>query len=291
MTLLATTPSPFGPELNGLPVEPEGPGNPAIVGFDVAGLAERIVPFPVAAGRYDKLRAVSDGVVWLEILLASELGETVIGAAEEQPKSRLLRYDLAQRRRSVEVEGLGDYAVSADGARLAYRIGESLEIGEGSDEVVSVDLDRIRVTVEPQAEWTQMYCETWRLMRDNFWRADMAGVDWAAMADRYRPLLDRIGTTDDLYDVLWELQGEMGSSHAGVLPPGAAGDPALAQGLLGTDVERTEDGTFGRCAARADRRDHGRVREFRRRPRDPGAEVLRHRDRGRHPHLGRRARR
>ena len=185
VTLLATTPSPFGPELNGRPVEPEGPRDiPAIVGLDVAGLAERIVPFPVAAGRYDKLRAVSDGVVWLEIPLASELGETVIGAVEEQPKSRLLRYDLVQRRRSVEVEGLGDYAVSADGARLAHRIGESLEIKPtGSGEVVSVDLDRIRVTVEPQAEWTQMYYETWRLMRDNFWRADMAGVDWAAMAD------------------------------------------------------------------------------------------------------------
>ena len=340
---------------------------------------------------------------------------------------------------------------------------ESLEIKPtGLDEVVSVDLDRIRVTVEPPAEWTQMYHETWRLMRDNFWRADMAGVDWAAMADRYRPLLDRIGSADDLHDVLWELQGEMGTSHAGVLPPAAGGDPALAQGLLGADVERAEDGTWriarilpgessvigarsplaapgvaaapgdlivavdgrpvdpdlgpnallagkadkpveltlrrdgadrravvvplasehaaryydlvarqraavreasggrlgylnipdmmargwaefhrdlytefrrdglivdlrdtqggdagqlvaeklarriigwncvpvrgavelpGRCTARADRSDHGRVREFRRRPRDPGAEVLRHRDRGRHPYLGRRARR
>ncbi len=244
--LLATTPSPFAPELNGRPAEPEGPGEvPATVGLDVAGLAERIVPFPVAAGRYDKLRAAKDGVVWLELPRAGELGETVIGAAEEQPESRLVRYDLAQRRRSVEVEALDDYAVSADGARLAYRTAESLEIKPtGLDEVVSVDLDRIRVTVEPPAEWTQMYHETWRLMRDNFWRADMAGVDWAAMADRYRPLLDRIGSADDLRDVLWELQGEMGSSHAGLRPPAAGGDPALAQGLLGADVERAEDGTW-----------------------------------------------
>ena len=253
--LLATTPSPFAPELTGRPVEPEGPGEvpatestdtePPPVGLDVAGLAERIVPFPVAAGRYDKLRAVRDGVVWLELPRAGELGETVIGAAGEQPESRLVRYDLAERRRSVEVDALDDYAVSGDGARLAYRSAESLEIKPtGLDEVVSVDLDRIRVTVEPPAQWTQMYHETWRLMRDNFWRADMAGVDWAAMADRYRPLLDRIGSTDDLRDVLWELQGEMGSSHAGLLPPAAGGDPALAQGLLGADVERTEDGTW-----------------------------------------------
>jgi tricorn protease len=255
VTLLATTPSPFAPELNGRPAEPEDPGKipatestdtePPPVGLDVAGLAERIVPFPVEAGRYDKLRAARDGVVWLELPRAGELSETVIGAAEEHPTSRLVRYDLAQRKRSVEVEALDDYAVSADGARLAYRIGESLETKPtGSEEVVSVDLDRIRVTVEPPAEWRQMYHEAWRLMRDNFWRADMAGVDWAAMADRYRPLLDRIGSTDDLHDVLWELQGEMGSSHAGVLPPAAGGDPALAQGLLGADVERTGDGTW-----------------------------------------------
>ena len=215
-------------------------------GLDVAGLAERIVPFPVAAGRYDKLRAVTDGVVWLELPRAGELGETVIGADEEHP-TRLIRYDLAQRKRSVEVEALDDYAVSGNGARLAYRIGESLKIkpaGEPDADALSVDLDRIQVTVEPRAEWSQMYHETWRLMRDNFWRADMAGVDWAAAGDRYRPLLDRIGSADDLHDVLWELQGEMGTSHTGIRPPGSGGDPALAQGLLGADVERAEDGTW-----------------------------------------------
>ena len=184
--------------------------------------------------------------MWLELPRAGELGETMIGANEEHP-TRLVRYDLAQRKRSVEVEALDDFAVSADGARLAYQIAESLEIkpaGEPDAEAVSVDLDRIRVTVEPMAEWRQMYHETWRLMRDNFWRADMGGVDWTAMGDRYRPLLDRIGCADDLHDVLRELQGETRTSHTGVLPPTAGGDPAMAQGLLGADVERTKDGTW-----------------------------------------------
>ncbi len=255
VTLLATTPSPFAPEPAGHPAEPEGhreapatestvTGPPA-AGLDLAGLAARIVPFPVAAGRYDKLRAVTDGVVWVELPLAGALGEAVIGADEAHP-ARLVRYDLARRRRSVEVEALDDYAVSGDGARLAYRIGESLEVmpvGD-PDEAVSVDLDRIQVTVEPPAEWRQMYHEAWRLMRDNFWRADMGGVDWAAMGDRYRPLLGRIGSADDLHDVLRELQGETRTSHTGVLPPAAGGDPELAQGLLGADVERTGDGTW-----------------------------------------------
>jgi tricorn protease len=252
--LRATAPSPFAPELTGRPAEPEHPGpaaasgpagtEPAPAGLDVAGLADRIVPFPVEAGRYDKLRAATDGVVWLELARAGELGEAMIGAVE-QPPTRLMRYNLAERKRSVEVGALDDYTVSADGAQLAYRIGESLEIkpaGGPAQEAVGVELDRIRVTVEPPAEWRQMYHETWRLMRDNFWRADMGGVDWAAMADRYRPLLDRIGSADDLHDLLRELQGETATSHTGVLPPGSGGNPSLAQGLLGADVERTEDG-------------------------------------------------
>jgi len=244
--LLATTPSPFAPQLNGRSVEPNGPAEvrATSVGLDVAGLVDRIVPFPVEAGRYEKLRAIKDGVVWLVLPLAGELGEAAIGAAEEHP-TRLVRYDLAQRSRSIEIEALDDYAVSADGNRLAYRTAETVEIKPtGLDEVVNVELDRIRVIVEPAAEWRQMYHEAWRLMRDNFERADMAGVDWPAMRERYRPLLDRIGSADDLHDVLWELHGEMGSSHAGLLPPGAGGDPALAQGLLGADVDHTEDGAW-----------------------------------------------
>jgi tricorn protease len=255
VTLLATTSSPFGPEPNGGPAEPGGtrevPGaggtgtEPPPAGLDVDGLAERIVAFPVAAGRYDRLRAVSGGVVWLELPLGGMLGEAMIGSDEEH-LTRLIRYDVAQRRRSVEVEGLDDYAVSADGAWLAYQTGESLKlkpVGGPGEEAVSVDLDRIQVTVDPPAEWTQMYHETWRLMRDNFWRADMGGVDWAAAADRYRPLLDRLGSADDLHDVLRELQGETGTSHTGVISTGSSG-PALAQGLLGADVERAQDGTW-----------------------------------------------
>src|SRR5439155_4129631 len=92
VTLLATTPSPFAPQLNGRPAEPEGPApvpatgrtetGPPAVGLDVAGLAERFVRFPVAAGRYVKLRAVRDGVVWLDLPRAAAPGEAAIGAAE-----------------------------------------------------------------------------------------------------------------------------------------------------------------------------------------------------------------
>ena len=274
VTLAETTPSPFAPELNGRPVSPErrkekdrasssadadedsdsdsGPGSDSgsesATVIDFEGIDERIVAFPVEAGGYRALQAVKGGVVWLDPPQTGELHEAVIGASDEHPKASLVRYDLEKRKRTTLVDELDGYAVSGDGAQLAYLDGGSLKIkasdSKDEDDAVNVDLDRIRISIDPAAEWGQMYDEAWRLMRDNFWRADLGGVDWPAMAERYRPLLDRIGTRDDLYDLLWELQGELGSSHAYVRIPAAGAHEALVQGLLGTDLARDEDGTW-----------------------------------------------
>jgi tricorn protease len=271
VTLAETTPSPFAPELDGRPVTSDkdkkdgkkGEGKAEKGGdagsesdsdetpptrIDFEGIAERVVPFPVEAGAYRALRTVKGGVLWLDPPQTGELREALIGASDEHPKASLVRYDLEKRKRVTVVDELDGYAVSGDGTRLAYVDGGTLRIkpcdARDDDDAVIVDLDRIRVTVDPAAEWRQMYDEAWRLMRDNFWRPDMSGVDWPAMAERYRPLLDRIGSRDEFYDVIWELQGELGSSHAYVRPVGAGAHEALAQGLLGADVERAEDGSW-----------------------------------------------
>jgi tricorn protease len=224
-------------------------GVPA-VRVDFEGLAERIVPFPIEAGWYSSLAAVKDGVVWLDHPVIGTLGEAMDDGAgsDRHHGPELVRYDLVKRKRSTIVGELSRFSVSGDGTRLAYQTGASLKVkasdAKDEEETVSVDLDRIRVTVDPAGQWRQMYDEAWRLMRDNFWRADMGGVDWAAMGERYRPLLDRIGSTDELHDLIRELHGELGTSHAYVLATGSAGDDALAQGLLGADIARGEDGAW-----------------------------------------------
>ncbi len=86
-----------------------------------------------------------------------------------------------------------------------------------------------------------MYDENGRIMRDNFWRPDMGGTDWNGVLDRYRPILDRVATHDDLVDLLWEVQGELGTSHAYVTPRGGHGH-GERQGLLGADISRHEGG-------------------------------------------------
>lgn len=251
--LAATTLSPFGPQRHGRPSEaPERDGTPDSEGppvtrIDLEGLADRIVPFPVEAARYSNLRAAKDGVLWLRHPVRGVLGASRATPEDPDPKTELERYDLAQSRVEQLASDADHFEVSGDGKRVLLWTDGRLRVVPGDrrasgedDSSVTVDLDRVRQFVDPAAEWRQMFDEAGRIMRDNYWRADMNGVDWDAVLDRYRPLLDLLATHDDLVDLLWEVQGELGTSHAYVMPRGGFGGGR--QGLLGADISRHEDG-------------------------------------------------
>ncbi|WP_329134127.1 S41 family peptidase [Streptomyces sp. NBC_00670] len=260
ITLAATTPSPFGPQRHGRPFDapdkdetPDSEGTPS-TRIDLDGLADRIVPFPVEAARYSTLRAAKDGVLWLRHPLQGVLGSSRATPEDPDPKTDLERYDLVQQRVEHLSGDADHYAVTGDGKRVLLWTDSRLKVvpsdrrasaDEDSDTNISVDLTRIRQTVDPAAEWRQMFDETGRLMRDNFWRPDLGGTDWSAVLDRYRPVLDRLATHDDLVDLLWEVQGELGTSHAYVTPGGAWGGWSdRRQGLLGADISRHKDGSW-----------------------------------------------
>jgi tricorn protease len=259
ITLAATTPSPFGPQRHGRPFEapdkdetPDSEGAPT-TRIDLDGLADRIVPFPVEAARYSTLRAAKDGLLWLRHPVRGVLGASRATPDDPDPQTELERYDLAQQRIEHLAADADHFAVSGDGKRVLLWTDGKLKVvpsdrrasnDDESDTNITVDLSRVRQTVDPAAEWRQMYDETGRLMRDNFWRPDLGGVDWDAVLDRYRPVLERVATHDDLVDLLWEVHGELGTSHAYVMPRGGGGGGDRAQGLLGADISRHEDGSW-----------------------------------------------
>ncbi|WP_406363618.1 S41 family peptidase [Streptomyces sp. NBC_01579] len=263
LTLAATTPSPFGPQRHGRPTEKEKSSvdgdqdNPTalpVTRIDLEGLADRIVPLPVEAARYSSLRAAKDGLLWLRHPVTGVLGTAGATPDSRGPETVLERYDLEKLHSDELASDVSRFAVSGDGKRLVLHTRGKLRVvpadsrvPAGSDDdhdggSDTVDLSRIRRTVEPAAEWRQMYDEAGRIMRDNFWRPDMGGVDWDGVLDRYRPVLARVATHDDLVDLLWEVQGELGTSHAYVTPPGGRHDDTSRQGLLGADISRTDDG-------------------------------------------------
>ena len=100
------------------------------------------------------------------------------------------------------------------------------------------------MTVDPVAERRQCLREAWLLQRDFFWRDDLGGLDWPAVWDRYAPLAEALATDDDLVDLVWEMHGELGTSHAYVSGTGYGYNPARRQGRLGADLERDAEGRW-----------------------------------------------
>ncbi|MFF4900844.1 S41 family peptidase [Streptomyces sp. NPDC001068] len=256
--LSSATPSPFAlspdgrPAAGGLdPLEDEESGEGGTVMVEVAGLASRVTPFPVTASKYSALCPVAGGgLVWLRWPISGALGETFVNPADTSGRPTLEYFSISKAKKSELVDHLDWFTVSGDGSRLVVvdegdlRAVPSTESGD-ADSTVWIDLRRILHTVDPPAEWRQSYAEAGRLIRDYFWDPGMCGIDWDGVLDQYRPLLERVASPDEFADLLREVLGELGTSHAYVTPARRNEGPPhyqRFQGLLGTDFVRREGG-------------------------------------------------
>jgi len=156
-------------------------------------------------------------------------------------------YDFEEQSHEVLVDGITSFEVSQDARAVIYQAGARLRVLAAGEKPQNdskapgrksgwLDLDRIKVSVQPQAEWEQMYREAWRLQRDQFWTVDMSGVDWQAVYERYLPLLRRVATRQEFSDLMWEMQGELGTSHAYEIGGDYRPEPRYQQGFLGADL-------------------------------------------------------
>ena len=235
------------------PDEPEKPKAEDIkVKIDLDGIERRIIEFPTREGRYGRVQGSTEKKVFYSVFqVEGTLNDSFI---EEEPPGNgtLYWYDLEEQKEEVFLNRISDFQVSRDGKTLAVRAGNRLRVfkaaakpnGEGGEgpgrKTGWIDLHRVRVSVHPGVEWTQMFHEVWRLQRDQFWTPDMSKIDWLSVHDRYLPLVDRVASRSEFSDLVWELQGELSTSHCyefgGDYRPG----PHYIQGQLGADFSYAE---------------------------------------------------
>ncbi|MFP3916093.1 MAG: PDZ domain-containing protein, partial [Actinomycetota bacterium] len=259
LTLRKDVPSPFDPAQRTVraPGSPsagkeeaggkEGSGGdsdaPAEVEVDTDGIESRVVAFPQPGGRYGPVVGANSRVFTLSFPIQGAFSH------DSSDGGRLEAWDFNTEKIEQIAEGVSAVEANPPGTVLAMRVGRRLRVvpagwkddksggSEANRSTGWVDLNRIRVQVDPGAEWRQMFSEAWRLQRDHFWYEDMSGVDWREVRDRYLPLVERVGSRSEFSDLLWEMQGELGTSHAYELGGDYRPVPVYRQGSLGADLE------------------------------------------------------
>jgi tricorn protease len=251
VTLSAADPSPFDPR----PVVPgqDPPARPGAgagaLDIDLDGIESRVTALPVPEGRYDVIVALPG-----QVLLRS-VPVTAPDPAEpgSSPDGTVTMVSLAGGQVTEDYLSPADeISAGAAGSVLLQRCGSRLRVltADGADDVPDrplepgpragwVDLSRIQATVQPAAEWRQMFREAWRLQRECFWDDGLSGAGWDEVYQRYAPLAGLVASRAELSDLIWELHGELGTSHAYERGGAYRDTPRHAQGFLGADWDRT----------------------------------------------------
>jgi len=208
--------------------------------IDLEEIEQRISAFPVGEGRYGQVQGCGD-TVWFTRYPA----EGTLDEESDVPRGVLVSYEFKTQESKDVYHKVTNFTTSHDGKWLCYRSHQRLRLVSVEKKPESNDDGpgrksgwvagaRLRVSVEPRQEWRQMAREAWRLMREHFWDPT-SGHDWEGIYQRYLPLLERVGCRSELSDWLWELQGELGTSHAYESGGDYAGEPTYPVGKLGVD--------------------------------------------------------
>lgn len=215
--------------------------------IDVAGIQKRIVEIPVKEGLYLQLSSFEDKVFLLKKPLEGRLEAPKFWQDKDQPTRKLVMYDLKNKKEETVVDKLTSY--SHGGKKMLLRVGKSLcvvAIGSSykkmyekpSEKSGWIDLRRIKLCVNPRNEWQQIFLQAWRLQRDFFWKELH---DWEKVREKYRPLVERVRTRNELADIVGEMHGDLETSHAYSFLGDQASIVHQRIGMLGIRTELIED--------------------------------------------------
>jgi tricorn protease len=218
------------------------------VEIELSDFERRAVELPIAAGRIAQLQAIEGKLLYLRLPRN--------GAAERT--NQIVSYDFDEREEKVVEESANMFQVAANhkkmlvGNRGAWTIRGTggmggfggMGRGRGSmpveDEGAKKDksalsLSDMQVTIDPGAEWRQIFTEGWRIERDFFYDPGMHGVNWPKVREQYGALLGQCITRWDLNYLLGEMISEMNCSHTYRSGGDAEAPRELNVGMLGCD--------------------------------------------------------
>ncbi|MBS0010819.1 MAG: PD40 domain-containing protein [Bacteroidales bacterium] len=242
VTLAKETPSPFALENDVVKTEDkdgndkkkEDAGNNNDLKIDIDGIQERIIRLPVSPGNYSGLTGVN-GKIYYSVRSAAERGST------------MKMYDL-EKKKETELGSNVRYTLSPTGKKMLVRVNNRwgvIDLPSGKIDIKDeLDVSEMKMHVNLQEEWKQMFDEIWRHMRDFFYDPGMHGVDWEAIHEKYKVLVPYVSHRSDLAYLMGEMIAELNVGHAYVNNGERPQPERIQLGLLGAQVSRDKSGYF-----------------------------------------------
>jgi tricorn protease len=210
---------------------PGRPKKPAEVAIDFQGLQSRAVPLPIPPQNYVWLDPGRSGTLYLvraPLVLAG--GPHPVGV-------NLLQFDLKTKKLQRIIVGITAGALSDNGQKLLYRMGDDWFVADATPHAKPdrLDLSAMRVRVVPQEEWAQMYRDAWRIQRAFFYNANFDGLDIDAAEKEFANFLPGIASRDGLSFLFQEMMSYISVGHMFIRGGYEPTMEEVTVGLLGAD--------------------------------------------------------
>jgi len=198
---------------------------------DFDGIGQRITALPLEAGNYRLVLADKDKLYYSEGWGGRGLKTFDLKTLrkEDGPEGQVLAFTPDHSKALVRKDG--KLSVAPFGAPAGK--GGSVPVG---------DADMI---IDHEAEWAQIFDESWRITRDGFYVENMHGTDWQHVHDKYAEMLPYVKHRHDLTYLIGEMLGELNVGHAYITSGETPDIPRIKTGLLGASyTKEASSGAF-----------------------------------------------
>ncbi|MBX7153203.1 PDZ domain-containing protein, partial [bacterium] len=201
---------------------------------DTDGIKDRIIGLPISSGNFFNIACIEDKVYYNR-------------NSSKDEKPVLLMFDLKEQK-ETELGQINGYDISADNKKMIVSQSQAYAIIDVPKSKIDLkdklDLSGMEMKLNRREEWTQIFNESWRQMRDFFYAPNMHGVDWAGVRKKYEVLLPYVNHRNDLTFIIGEMIGEINIGHSYV---GGGERPSVKKiplGLLGAEISRDAASKF-----------------------------------------------
>jgi len=187
---------------------------------DLDGIGQRIYSLPVDPG-YFRLIAAVNGKLYFSNNGVKELDLKSMKVSDSPMKMPM---DITADYKKALVRG--------DGGKLFV---SNFGGPAGNRAVPTEDME---MDINHEAEWQQIFDESWRITRDGFYVENMHGVDWDHIREKYGQMVPYAKHRDDLTYLIGEMIGELNIGHAYITSGEKPSVPRIATGLLGAKFSK-----------------------------------------------------